>query len=144
MKNKKIELLLYKSFDSELSKEESESLNKELESSDELRELYSQTSRIRELAADSASYGINPFFEEIVLKKINEASTKNSSIPGMSEQLVHSFAKVAFTATIVLVLLVFYNLNKGNNLSIENALGKSKSPIEVAFDPTFNLIWTQI
>jgi hypothetical protein len=144
MKNKKLELLLYKSFDSHLTEEEAELLRQELQSSKELRRKYNEISEIRKAISNTAETSFDPFFEQRILSKINNTQSERKYVNVFADSLVFSFRKVALVASFLLVALISYNLISGNNYSIEGLLGTSKTPIEYAFDSTLNLFWSGI
>ncbi|HEX2960965.1 MAG TPA: hypothetical protein VHO43_04190 [Ignavibacteriales bacterium] len=145
MKKTKLEMLLYKSFDAELTEKESELLRLELQNSKEFRNKYNEISRIRHAASQSKdSSSFEPFFEQRVLNKINSAQKKSGYTAAFAESLSFSFRKFAFAASFVVIGLISYNLISGNEYSINSILGKYQTSIEYAFDSTYNLIWSDI
>jgi hypothetical protein len=139
MNTKKIERLIYKSLDTDLSRKEAILLNQELLQSEELLKKYSQLESIREAIYKTAETEFRPGFEEQLIRKINSTKTEKFYL-GWYESLVPSFQRIALTAVFILVVLVSYNLSNGNKYSIESLLGINDTSIEYAYDPLQNLI----
>jgi hypothetical protein len=143
MKKNKINKLIYKSFDGSLDDKESAMLERYLLESDEIRKEYNRLNLIREKISGSAITSFKPFFEERVIAKINYPADDKDLLNNWTISLTASFRKVALVAMIILVMLVTYNLNKGNKYSIENLLGKEKISMENDFDPIHYLMWSE-
>jgi|WetSurMetagenome_2_1015567.scaffolds.fasta_scaffold35159_2 hypothetical protein len=144
MSNKKLTKLIYKSFDGALSIKEAELLKRELSNSTELKGTYEQIKKIRSAVSVSSVTSFKPFFEERVLNRLNNQVKPEGYISGWAESFTVSFRQIAVSALVLLCLLIFYNLNNGNNLSIENLLGTYKTPIEYILDPTIHYFWSAI
>ncbi len=144
MKDKKLEKLLYKSFDGILTIKEAELLKEELRKSKELEETYNQIKKIRKAVNDVSEESFKPFFEERLLNKMFNVEKKGSPLSNWVDSLNKSFRQVAYTAAIILALLVFYNVNNGNISSIENLLGIYRTPIEYALDPSVQIFWSAL
>lgn len=134
MKNRKLEKLLYKSFDAVLTTQEAEKLNTGLRELPELRNTYEQIRRLRGNLNGITSPDIKPFFEERLLNKIS--LNNNSIIVSWADTLMSPFRQIAFTAMVILMFLVVYNINAGNYSGISDILGSDETPIEYALDPT--------
>lgn len=144
MKKSKLELLIYKSLDSKLSGDESVLLESELQNSEECRKLYRQITELRKTVSSSAETSFSPLFEERLLNKIFRQEAKLQPLNGLTESLALSFRKVALIGSVVLLVLISYNVASGENYSIESILGTYSAPIEYALDTTYNLIWSGI
>ena len=142
MKKKELEKLIYKSLDSKLSEKEHETLITELMKSDEYFSEYNRLLEIRHAVSETKETDFEPFFEERLLKKLNHTVNDEKYFDLLSNSLFASFRRVAVAAIIILIILVSYNLNSGNNYSIQNLLGLSQAKIENAFDPFLNLMGT--
>jgi hypothetical protein len=140
MNKKKIERLIYKSLDSDLSRRESKELHDELQSSEDLLEKYSQIESIRDSVSQSAATTFKPFFEERLMNKINSLPKPAGILFNWTDSLVISFRRIAAIAILLLIVLVSYNVSNGNNYSIESLLGMNETSIETAFNPFNNLI----
>jgi hypothetical protein len=139
MNAKKIERLINKSLDTDLSRKEAIQLNKELLQSEDLLKKYSQIESIREAISISTDAEFRPGFEERLIRKI-QFIKKEKYYFTWSDSLVLSFRRIALTAVIVLIVLVSYNLSNGNKYSLESLLGINDTSIEHAYDPLQNLI----
>ncbi len=135
MTNKKMEKLLYKSFDAELSIRESKMLENELENSKELRKLQEQISAMRKAVQNSKSESLKPFFEERVLNKIKSNIEPISFYNELGEMFGTVFKQIALGAVILIVALVIYNFNHGNNEGIKSIFGAHNLPVQYALDP---------
>jgi hypothetical protein len=140
MTNKKLEKLLYKSFDAELSIRESKILENELKNSKKLRKLQEQISAIRKAVQYSKSESLKPFFEERVLNKIKSNSEPISFYNELGEMFGTVFKQIALGAVILIVALVIYNFNQGNNEGVKSIFGANNFPIQYALDPA-TYIW---
>jgi hypothetical protein len=134
--------LLYKSFDTGLSDSEKYALNEALKSSSELRKMKADIEAVRNAVKDTAITDFSPGFQTRLLNEISRSRIYISALSSFTDSLTLSFRKVAFSAAIILMLLIGYNLNEGNNYIFENILGISKPAVENAFDPTIQFIWT--
>lgn len=144
MKKQKAEQLIYKSFDGRLSGEEQKMLESELQNSPAFKEEYEYLSRMRTAVSHTAKDSFEPFFEERLLGKLNRSVKTESYFDAVSKPLFASFGRIAVAAIIILVILISYNLNNGNNYAIDNLLGNSKTNIATAFDPFQNTIGSGI
>jgi negative regulator of sigma E activity len=140
MKKQKLEHLLYKSFDSELSEKEKESLDSELKSSETLKEEQKYLSKLRIAIKQSAQTSFEPFFEERLMGNLNRTANKEKYFDLVSSSLFSSFGRIAIAAIVVLAILLSYNLHNGNNYSINSLFGSSKANIASVFDPFENTI----
>ena len=135
MTNKKLEKLLYKSFDAELSIRESKMLENELKNSKELRKLQEQISAMRKAVQNSKSESLKPFFEERVLNKIKSNSEPISFYNELGEMFGTVFKQIALGAVILIVALVIYNINQENNEGVKNIFGAYNYSVKYALDP---------
>jgi len=117
MRNKKIQRLLYKSLDTPLSAEESKTLNNELQNSVELREQHFQILNIRKAIGENADTSFKILFEERLFDKLNKLPNRKPLFNVGVDSLTTSFRKIAFSAIIILILLISYNLKSGNKYS---------------------------
>lgn len=140
MKKQKLEKLLFKSFDAPLSKEEKELLESELKNSPSLKEEQEFLNRLRRGVEQSAVNDFEPFFEERLMGKLNRSLKNERTFDSISIPLFSSFGRIAIAAVIILIILISYNVNNGNNYAINNLLGNSKTNIASVFDPFQNTI----
>lgn len=140
MKYKHLQKLLYKNFDSELSKKEKEILEKALEKSKELRAEREQLITLRNMLTNSSRKSFKPFFEERLIQKLTESKIIENEFDNFIYSLVFSFKRIAFAAIIVTVILLSNNFIQSGDISFESALGLHKTSIAEVFDPTYILI----
>lgn len=141
MNERKLEELLYKSFDAALTESEAKLLKVGLENSPKLLDEYNRLAEIRSLTAQSAHTVFKPFFEDRVISRIEQLNREENGITGLANSLVFSFKQIGLTALILFVLLFAYNINSGNSRSLKVILGMEDTGIEYyAFDPVQNLL----
>jgi len=135
--------LLLKSFDAELSASEKDALDKELQQSPELRQLKDEISSLRKEISGSGQMDFSPAFEAAVLRKVYKPGLSFRQLNTFTDSLSLSFRRIAFSAAILLILLIGYNLNMGNSYIMEDILGISNHSVAgAAYDPTIQLLWT--
>lgn len=144
MKKKNLEKLIYKSLDGILTDKEAASLEAEMRNSAEAKNLYSEILLMRKNIEALPAPDFSPLFESRVMSKLNGDKLNNSRSQNSPDMLGIIFKKFAFAAVLILLLLITYNLNSGNSYSIENLLGTFTTPLELALDPSINLIWGMI
>jgi hypothetical protein len=140
MKKKELQKLIYKSFDAPLTTEEKELLESELKASAELMEEYQSLFSLRGAVRNSARDTFEPFFEERLLSNLERSMKNEKAYDYISTPLFNSFGKIAAAAIIILIILISYNLNNGNNYSINNLLGKSETNLASVYDPLQNTL----
>ena len=140
MKYKHLQKLLYKNFDSELLKKEKEILEKALEKSKELRTEREKLITLRNLLTNSSQKSFKPFFEERLIRKLNESKITENEFDNFIYSLVFSFKRIAFAAIIVTVILLSNNFIQSGDISFESALGLHEPSMAEVFDPTYILI----
>lgn len=139
---KKLLKLLYKSFDAEITPSEKKTLEQGKQLYPELGRIRGEISGIR---LDVKNYGKKDFpadFENNLLRKLNPVFLMNEIHGRITDELTISFRKVSLSGVIVLVFLLLYNLNAGNNNIARNLLGLSETNIEYAYNPSVQLMWT--
>jgi len=140
MKKKDLEKLIYKSFDAPLTNEEKEFLESELNASAELMQEYQSLLSLRSAVRNSARDTFEPFFEERLLSRMERTKKYEKTYDYISTPLFTSFGKIAAAAIIILIILITYNLNNGNNYSINNLFGNSETKIASVYDPLQNTL----
>lgn len=136
-KRKTLMKLLYRSFDTDLTPEESACLDRELKASETFRREKEAVEKIRKALATGKRPGFKPDFSERVLNRIQQPSGGNGL-----EQLYRSFRQVfsrlALAGTVLLLILLLYNIHLGDNLSTEEVLYASDSTVqEIMHVPLF-------
>lgn len=129
--NKKIRKLLYRSFDSGLKENEKELLEKAMENSEQFREEKEKIIRLRQAVADSTVKSFKPFFAERVMNRIISAENKKEdSLEGFYRSLKPVFRRLAIVGSVIMLVLILYNLKIGDALSSEEAFYASEATIE--------------
>lgn len=128
---KKILNLLYRSFDALLTEKEKRLLDEALEGSEALRQEKERILAQRKAVADSASSSFGPNFHERVLGRIADlGSQKKNGMESFYEAFKLTFQRLAVASVLILLLLVSYNLIKGDILPQDEILFASDSVVE--------------
>jgi len=136
--SKKIRKLLYHSFDSDLKEKEKKLLEKALESSEQIRHEKEDISHLRQAVADSTVKSFKPFFAERLMKRIVSADNKKEdSLEGFYLSLKLIFKRLAIAGSVIMLLLILYNLKIGDALSSEEAFYVSETAIEEVLQTPF-------
>jgi hypothetical protein len=135
--NKKILELLYRSFDDELTQAEQQRLDQALSELKELREEKSRIAQMRTVISDSGRESFKPFFAEKLIRRIREAKQAQESF---FDSLIYVFRPVVIAATILLIVLMSYNLFKSDHKSVASAFAEPEITLEHALDPTISLV----
>jgi hypothetical protein len=130
-KHDKIIDLLYRSFDTPLTRRERKELDLALEKSEQLqqekREIETQREAIRQSGQD---YSFKPSFADSV---INHITGKNRKLPKgdlFMESLLTFFKRLSIAAAAACILLIAYNLSKGESFQPEEAFFISQDAYE--------------
>lgn len=132
--DKKILELLYRSFDYELNKTETQRLKEALSQSEELRREKDRILAQRQAIAESPKSSFKPFFTERVMKRIESLSEKKNGIEAFYETLLVMFRQFALVGAAVLIILLLVNLRTGDALSTEDIFYTSDAAIEEIVD----------
>jgi hypothetical protein len=135
--NKKLFNLLYKSFDGTLTAKEKEMLNKGLSESAALRNQKEKIELIRERLAASKKDSFKPFFAERVMNNIQTNRKRQEQQKTGFDSLVALFRPIAFATTMILIILLSYNMKKTQNYTLAGALGQEQVTLEQVMDPTY-------
>lgn len=129
--SKKIKKLLYLHFDGELKEKEKTLLEKALESSEEIRREKEEVTQLRQAVAESTPKSFKPFFAERVIRSLVTADNKKeNSLEGFYLSLKLIFKRLAIAGSIIMLILILYNLKIGDALSSEEAFYASEAAIE--------------
>lgn len=124
--------LLLRSFDSNLSVEETERLEEALKNSEPLQREKEHLIQIRQMAA-SESVRFRPFFAERVMHRI--LSEKSRLEEDFSSSLQALFRPMMIAAVVLILAMVSFNALK-KHVFISTALSSNDISLEEAFDPT--------
>jgi hypothetical protein len=129
--NKKILKLLYRSFDTELSQRDQKRLDDAIEKSEALQLERDRALAQRQALAKSGSQSFTPFFAERVMGKIESlGQAKKNGFELFYETFKATFQRLAIASAIVLLVLVSYNLIKGDILPQEEIIFASDAAME--------------
>jgi hypothetical protein len=124
--------LLYRSFDAPLSPKEQEELNGALETYEQLRREKEKVSEMRRAIAESSVRQFRPYFINRVMAGINGLKTMEDI---WFESFLSVFRPVAVTAIMLLIVILTYNFNTNETISVNAVLSTPAVTIEDAFDP---------
>jgi len=134
--DEKIKTLLYRSFDEDLSPDESKLLEKALANSKELKEEKDKIDTLRVNIKESKASAFKPFFAERVLSKIN-ASVNSQEEDSFFESLFVIFKPVAVAAAVLIIGIAGYNVTTSGQISLDGALGIPEVTLDDAYDTSF-------
>ena len=123
--------LLYRSFDTRLTKKEQEELDLALQKSKELREEKLDIKKQREaIRQGSLDYSFQPSFAQNVINRIKN-ETENIQLRDLFfESLLTFFKRLSIAAAAASILLMAYNLTKGESFQAEEAFFLSQDAYE--------------
>ena len=130
--------LLYESFDRDLNDSELDRLNEALSDSDELRRDKNAIKKIRELVSSRDEQNFEPFFADRVMNKIQIERAGKESLEFL-ENIALLFRPLAIAATVIIITIVSFNLFKGEQVNLENALVIPDITIADAYNPIMDL-----
>ena len=136
--DEKIKELLYRSFDTDLNPEEEEQLGLALRQSEELRIEKDRIAALRANIASGKSQSFEPFFAERVMGKLNDMGIKKED-EFFFEGLFAFFRPVAIAATILIIMVIGYNISSSGQISLEGALAVPEVTLDEVYDPTLTL-----
>ncbi|MDZ7335704.1 MAG: hypothetical protein ONB33_12265 [candidate division KSB1 bacterium] len=134
--NQKLLSLLYRSFDGQLSPAEQKQLDQALSDSAALRAEKNRIEQLRSMISHSGHRTFRPFFAEKVIQKIRDYRRPAESFV---DSLITVFRPVAIAVTILLVVLLSYNLFMSEDKSLSSAFAEPEIKLEQALDPA--IVW---
>ncbi len=135
---KKIRKLLFRSFEGELKEKEKKLLEKALENSKEIRQEKEEIKKLRQAVAKSAVKSFKPFFAERVITRLKATETREeNSLEGFYQSLKPIFKRLALAGSIIMLVLILYNLKIGDALSSEEVFYASEEAIEEVLQTPF-------
>lgn len=131
LKQGKILKLLYRSFDDPLNEEEQKLLNEALRQSGELREEKRHIEKQRQAIAQSGTVlSFKPYFAKRVMNRITAEEKKENYTDIFFETLFALFKRVALIGAAACIVIIAYNLAKGESLKADDALYVSQVTYE--------------
>ena len=134
--NKKMRILLYRSFDESLTPEERKRLDEALEKSQALREEKQHIESMRMAAASGGKRAFQPQFAQRVMRRIRQAEV--TEIP-FFEALIAEFRPLAIGAAVLVIALLSYNIIRSDRFSLAAAFAEPEITLEEAYDPSLML-----
>ncbi|MCG8604095.1 hypothetical protein MJD09_03730 [bacterium] len=128
--NEELLELLYRSFDSNLSKEDQALLSAGLSRDPELREEKKRVEQMRSMVSENAERSFKPFFSARVMRKIKDKAPQSDFF----ESLVWIFRRVAVVGGMALILLLATNLLVGRDFSVDSLLGIPQISLEDSYE----------
>ena len=137
--DKKLQDLLYRSFDSDLNQKEKKILDEALVHSEELREEKEIITSLRNNIERGKTTSFKPFFADRVMEKI-QTSKQVDENEQFFESLFVIFRPIAVAAVILIIIIAGYNINTTGQFSIEGVFGVQEVTIDDVYDPTLALV----
>jgi polyphosphate kinase len=127
---KRILKLLYRSFDDNLTEKEQKQLTEALEKSEKLRQIKEEISALRQEISNSAAQSFKPFFAERVMSRINSLAKEEYAPEVFYKSLRSVFRPLAIACTLIMIVLLSYNLVKGKIISSDEIFYISETALE--------------
>ncbi|MBN2010115.1 hypothetical protein JW960_12290 [candidate division KSB1 bacterium] len=138
----KVHDLLYQSFERALTQLEQKRLDEALKTSETLRREKAVLERLRQRVTDSSvDTKFRPFFADRVMSRIRSQTATGLRIESVWEGIIAAFRPIAIAATVVMIVLISYNLFKSKTISVASALGEPDITLEQVVDPAFVMNW---
>lgn len=138
--NKKTLKLLYRSFDSQLTKQEQQQLDEALANSQALREEMKRIISLRNDISSNIADSFKPFFAERVTQRISTLDNTEQSSYVFFESLWYLFRRVAIAGTVIVLILISHNLWVSRDITLVSAFGISQPTAEELLKTPFDLI----
>ena len=136
--DKKLQDLLYRSFDSDLNPEEKKRLEEALSRSKELRQEKEMIASLRENIKGNQNTSFSPFFADRVMATIQSVK-KDDESEKFFDSLFVLFRPIAIAATVLIIIIAGYNMSTTGHFSLEGALGVPDVTVDDVYDPTLAL-----
>ena len=130
---KKIQELLIRSFDADLSEEERRQMEQAFKESSEWLDLKKEIDLQRRWISENAAKSFQPFFAERTVEKIRALRESNGRY-AFYQSLRTVFQRVAIAGALLLLLLITYNIKTGDSLSTEEVFFASDTTVETIYD----------
>ncbi len=139
--DEKILELLYRSFDSKLSRDEQNKLRQALEKSEELKSHKEELLKMRNSLKSDKPQGFGYLFADKIIQKIKNLEEKSKD-ELFFDSIISVFRPMAIAATFLLVFLVSYNVIIENGNLFNSSQQSMDITLAEAFDP-FNELTTE-
>lgn len=128
--HKKVLKLLYKSFDTDLSKKKNLRLEKALDESKDLRDEKELILSRRESIKDGAEKVFRPYFADRVMAQIAAIGDKKDTQESFYDTLMYSFKRLAVVGALVMIALLFFNVIQGHIIPVDEVFFASDLTLE--------------
>jgi len=129
--NRKLQKLLYKSFDAELTKTEASLLNDTLKTSDLFRKEKEEIENLRKTVSNTAEKSFSPLFTGRVLQAIEKPENNfTDSFDEFFDSLLLSFRRISLAGAVVVLMLLANNFISADTISLDTALSLQQVSIE--------------
>jgi len=135
--------LLYRSFDQDLSPEESDELRRALDGSEELRREKRKIELMRRVLSDSTCDSFGPFFVQRLMARI-EASHVTEPGDAFSQALVRTFRWVALAAGLFIGVSMIRNVLITDKVSLTSLIGVPEITVEEVLEPPVETILEEL
>ncbi|MFC2161012.1 hypothetical protein ACFLRX_05100 [Acidobacteriota bacterium] len=117
--HKRILNLLYRSFDTDLSKKKKLRLEKALNESKDLKDEKELIHSRRQAIADSAEKTFRPYFSDRVMAQIAAIEDQKEPLESFYDALFYGFKRLAVVGALIMIVLLFFNVFQGHIISVE-------------------------
>ncbi len=122
--------LLYRSFDTDLSKRKKQRLEKALDESKLLREERALLSARRQAVTDNAERAFRPYFSDRVMAQIAAIGDKKDTQESFYDALIFGFKRLAVVGGLVMIALLFFNVIRGHIIPVDEIFFASDLALE--------------
>jgi hypothetical protein len=137
--DKKLKVLLYRSFDSDLSPQDKRLLEEALSQSEEFRKEREMIISLRKKLQQGKVTSFKPFFADRVMAKIRYSKRLDEK-EQFFESLFVIFRPITIAAAILIIIIAGYNITSTGKFSFEGALGIPDVTVNEVYDPTLALL----
>ncbi len=127
--------LLYRSFDSNLSKKKNLRLEKALDESKALRDEKELVLSRRQAVTDNAERAFRPYFADRVMAQIAAIGDKKEPQESFYNALMYGFKRLAVVGALVVIVLLFFNVFQGHIIPVDEVFFAS----DLVFEEILNL-----
>ena len=128
--HKKVLKLLYKSFDTDLSKKKNLRLEKALDESKDLKDEKELILSRRQAVTDSAEKAFRPYFADRVMTQIAALGDKKDTQESFYDALMFGFKRLAVVGGLVMIVLLFFNVFQGHIIPVDEVFFASDLALE--------------
>ncbi len=127
---KKVLKLLYRSFDTELSKKKILRLEKALNELKDLRVEKGLIQSRRQAVVDSAKRAFRPYFADRVMAHVAAIGDKKEPQESFYDALMFGFKRLALVGALVMIILLFFNVFQGRIIPVNEVFFASDFTLE--------------